>query len=106
MAGYLGMVLAGATFLAIGLLASSLTSNQVVAAFLTLTVLLILWVIEAVGANFGSSASAVISYLSLSRHMADFPRGVIDTKDVIFYLSIIATCLFLTTRSLETRRWR
>lgn len=56
--------------------------------------------------NFGPSASAVISYLSLSRHLSDFPKGAIDTKDVVFYLSVIAACLFLTTRSLETRRWR
>lgn len=104
--GYLGMILAGAAFLSIGLLASSLTANQVVAAFLTIAILLVLWVLEALSSIFSSSASNVLTYLSLSKHLTDFPKGVIDTKDVVYFLTLIASCLFLAIRSLETRRWR
>lgn len=106
LSGYLAIILAGAAFLSIGLLASSLTANQVIAAFLTIAILLILWVLDALSSVFGSSASSVLSYLALSKHITDMPKGVIDTKDVIYFLSVIAACLFLTTRSLETRRWR
>jgi ABC-2 type transport system permease protein len=104
--GYLGMILTGATFLAIGLLASSLTSNQVVAAFITIASLLILWVVDAVSSSFGTSVGAVLSYISLQQHQNSFPTGVIDTKDVIYFLTIIIACLFLASRSLESRRWR
>ncbi|MCL5264217.1 MAG: ABC transporter permease [Chloroflexi bacterium] len=106
LSGYLGIFLLGAAFLAIGLFTSSLTSNQVVAAFLTIAILLVLWVLDALTSMFGSSASAVLSYLSLSKHISDLPKGLIDTKDLIYFLSLIVACIFLTTRSLEARRWR
>ncbi len=106
LSGYLGMILLGASFLAIGLFASSLTANQVVAAFLTIAILLILWVLEALSSMFGSSASGVLNYLSMSNHLTDFTKGVIDTKDVVYFLTLIVACLFLAIRSLEARRWR
>ncbi|MBI2954495.1 MAG: ABC transporter permease subunit [Chloroflexi bacterium] len=106
LAGYLGMVLAGAAFLAIGLLYSSLTSNQVIAAFLTIVTLLVLLWFDALSSSFSPSISAVTGYLSLTRHLSDLPRGIIDTKDIVYFLSLIVACLFMTVRSLETRRWR
>jgi gliding motility-associated transport system permease protein len=104
--GYLGLVLAGATFLAVGVLISSLTENQIVAGFGTFGVLLGLWIIGW-GAEFaGGSLKAVLQYLSITEHMDTFSRGLIDTKDLVYYLSAIALALFLTLRSLDSKRWR
>ncbi|MBI4320443.1 MAG: ABC transporter permease subunit [Chloroflexi bacterium] len=106
-AGYVGLILFGATFLSVGLLASSVTQNQIVAAVLAFVALLILWMLDASTSLFsGSAASGVLRYVSLSQHSSDFGKGVIDTKDVVYYLSLVAACLFLTTRALEARRWR
>ncbi|MBI4496279.1 MAG: ABC transporter permease subunit [Chloroflexi bacterium] len=106
--GYLSLLLLGASALAVGLLASSLTSNQIVAAVLGLGILLLFWLL-------GLSASMVenlplvrdaLIYISLGGHLTDLVNGVIDTKDLVYYLSFAAVALFLTVRSLETRRWR
>ncbi len=105
-AGYLGVFLFGASFLAIGLLMSSLTQNQIIAAVLTFITLIILWTIDGASNFFGGTGAEVVQYLSMTRHMADFSKGVIATKDIIYFLSLVAVGLFLTARSLETRRWR
>ena len=104
--GYLGLLLTGGTFLAIGLLISSLTENQIVAGFGTFGVLLALWIIGW-GAEFaGGTARSVLQYLSITEHMDTFSRGLIDTKDLVYYVSAIALALFLTLRSLDSKRWR
>jgi ABC-2 type transport system permease protein len=104
--GYLGLVLVGATFLAVGLLISSLTENQIVAGFGTFGVLLAFWVIGW-GADFaGGNMRTVLQYLSITEHMDGFSRGLIDTKDLVYYASAIVLALFLTLRSLESKRWR
>ena len=104
--GYLGLVLTGATFLAVGILVSSLTENQIVAGFGTFGVLLGLWIIGW-GAEFaGGNLKAVLQYLSITEHMDTFSRGLIDTKDLVYYGSAIALALFLTLRSLDSKRWR
>jgi len=104
--GYLGLVLVGSTFLAVGLLISSLTENQIVAGFGTFGVLLAFWVIGW-GAEFaGGNLRAVLQYLSVTEHMDGFSRGLIDTKDLVYYGSAVALALFLTLRSLESKRWR
>lgn len=108
LSGYFGLLLLGAAFLAIGVLASSLSSNQIVAAVLGFGILLAFSFAHlALGfAQNVPGAAAVLSYVSLSANFTDFVRGVIDTKAVIYYLSFIAVALFFTVRSLETRRWR
>ena len=104
--GYLGLILVGATFLAVGLLISSLTENQIVAGFGTFGVLLAFWVIGW-GAEFaGGNVRTVLQYLSVTEHMDGFSRGLVDTKDLVYYVSAIALALFLTLRSLESKRWR
>ena len=104
--GYLGLVLTGATFLAVGILVSSLTENQIVAGFGTFGVLLGLWIIGW-GAEFaGGNLRAVLQYLSITEHMDTFSRGLIDTKDLVYYGSAIALALFLTLSSLDSKRWR
>jgi ABC-2 type transport system permease protein len=104
--GYLGLILQGAAFIAIGILVSSLTENQVVAAVATFGTLLIFWVISWAAESAGATLGRVISHLSLTEHFESFAKGVIDTKDVIYYLNLTILSLFLTLRSLESKRWR
>lgn len=104
--GYLGALLFGGSAVAIGVLTSSLTGNQIVAAVLSFAILLILWVIDGIGGLAGGVVGQITSYLGVNPHVNDMTRGIIDTKDVLYFLSIIAGALFLTTRSIESRRWR
>ena len=104
--GYLGLVLMGATFLAIGIFASSLTENQIVAAITTFGTLLFLWVIGWSAEYVGGAWGKVLTHLSILDHFDAFARGVLDTKDVIYYVDVTIVALFLTLRSLETRRWK
>lgn len=104
--GYLGVILQAAAFAAIGLAISSTTENQIVAAFLAFAINLILWLSESISTFVGKPFSDVAKYLSITSHMQDFSRGVIDSSHVIFFLSVVAAALFLTYLSLQTRRWR
>jgi ABC-2 type transport system permease protein len=104
--GYLGLLLMGSTFLAVGVLASSLTENQIVASITTFGVLLIFWVIGWSADYAGGGWGRVLSHLSLLEHFDSFSKGVLDTKDVLYYLNFTILALFLTFRSLEARRWR
>ena len=105
-AGYLGIVLQAGAFLAVGLLASSLTENQMISAILSFAVLLVLWLADAVSNNLGSPVRDIFKYLSITQQFNDFPRGIIDTSHVVYFLSLVAACLALTVLSLQTRRWR
>ncbi len=103
---YVGMVLIGAASLSIGLLASSLTQNQIVALVISLVVLMFLWLLQVASGFFAPPLNGLVSFLSMSGHTSEFTKGVIDTRDVVYYLSVVAGALFVTTRSLEARRWR
>ncbi len=105
--GYLGVLLLGASFLAIGVFTSSLTQNQVIAYFAGLVILLLLWIADA-GSSFAGTGpvSDALAYLSISRHYDTFFQGVVDTSDIVYSLSVIVTSLFLATQVLQTRRWR
>lgn len=105
-AGYLGLLLLGGCFISVGLLISSLTKSQMVAAMATFAVFLLLWVIDWIGDFGGPTAQAIVSNLSIVQHLDDFVKGVIDTKHVIYYLSFITFGLFLTAKSVDTERWR
>ncbi len=104
--GYLGLLLQGVAFIAVGILASSLTENQIVEAVATFGTLLFFWVIAWASDSAGGVLGRVLSHLSLTEHFDSFARGVIDTKDVIYYLDLSILSLFLTLRSLESKRWR
>jgi ABC-2 type transport system permease protein len=104
--GYLGLLLMGGCFISVGLLISSFTRNQIVAVMATFAVFLLLWVINWAGPLTGPRTSAVLDYLSITSHLDDFTRGVVDTKHVVYYVSFIAFGLFLTARSVDTERWR
>ena len=104
--GYLGLLLMGGCFISVGLLISSMTKNQIVAAMVTFAVFLLLWVIDWISSFTGPTTQQVLAYLSITQHLDDFTRGVLDTKHLVYYLSFIAFGLFLTARSVDSERWR
>jgi ABC-2 type transport system permease protein len=104
--GYLGIFLLGAIFLSIGLFASSLTSNQIVAYVVGSVILLSLWFIGDAAVIGESGWGGILRSISISTHFPAFSRGIIDSNTVVYYISIVLVFLFLTIRSLETRRWR
>jgi ABC-2 type transport system permease protein len=103
---YLGLLLFGGCFISIGLFISSLTKNQIVAGAATFAVFLVLWVIDWIGQGLGPRAEEVLKYLSMTGHLDDFVKGVVDTKHLVYYVSFIIFGLFLTARSVDTERWR
>ncbi|MEO8099570.1 MAG: ABC transporter permease [Acidobacteriota bacterium] len=104
--GYLGLLLQGGALLAVGTFISSTTKNQIVAGVAGFCVCLLLWVLDWVSSFEASALNKVISYLSVVSHFESFSKGVIDSKDVIYYISMIVLGLFLTARSMESMRWR
>jgi ABC-2 type transport system permease protein len=106
LAGYLGLLLMGGSFMSIGLLISSFTRNQIVAGMMTFAVLLLLWVVSWLGESAGPTMREVLTRLSITTHFDDFSKGVIDTKHVVYYVSLIAFGLFLTAKSVDSERWR
>jgi len=105
-AGYLGLVLLGAACLSLGLFASSLTENQIVAGVVAFALLLLFWIIGWVQELGAGDLGRVLQYLSLLEHYENFTKGVIDIRDLVYCLSFIYFFLFLTKRKLESRRWR
>ncbi len=103
--GYLGLFLLGSTCLAVGLFASSLTSNQIVSAVVAGGILFALWFIGMAANYLPEAMGEVIGFFSLSYYFPDFMRGVIDTRGIVYYLSITVLFLFLAIRSLENSRW-
>ena len=105
--GYLGLALMGALFLATGLFASALTENQIVAAFLSFGLLILVWLLGALGSVLGDNPIGnTISYLSFIEHYDRLVRGLVDTKDLIYYLSGMVLMLFLAHRVVESQRWK
>jgi ABC-2 type transport system permease protein len=104
--GYLGVLLQAAALLALGTFISTLTKNQIIAGAVTFGVCLLIFVLGWVGGYQSSSWAQVLTYISTTTHMESFTKGVIDSKDVIYYVSAIFLGLFLTARSLESLRWR
>jgi ABC-2 type transport system permease protein len=104
--GYLGLLLFGACFIAVGLLISSLTKNQIVAGMITFCVFLLLWVVDWIGSFVGPTWEPILGYLSITSHLDDFAKGIIDTKHLVYYLSFITFGLFLTAKAVDSERWR
>ncbi len=105
LSGYLGVLLIGSAFLSLGLLMSSMSKNQLVAALMSFGLLITLWVIGALSTRAGTLGK-FLSYLSFPEHYYDFARGVIVLKDVIYYVSLTSVCLFATFKSIESSKWR
>lgn len=105
LSAYLGMLLVGACFISLGLLASSVTSNQIVAVILGFGLLLLFWLLDILAQYVGPLGS-VFSYLALLNHYEGFSKGLLVVKDLVFYLSFIFVNLFITIRIIESRTWR
>ncbi len=104
--GYLGLLLQGGALLAIGTFISNCTKNQIVAGVAGFAVCLMLWILNWVSEFDASTPYKVLSYIAVTSHFDSFSKGVIDSRDVIYYLSVIFIGLFLTARSMESIRWR
>ncbi len=105
-AGYLGLAFLAVAFVSIGLFTSSITQNQIIAAISCFGLLLLLYVISWPAEAGGSSLGGLLEYLALPTHFSQMVTGVIDTKDIVYFLSLIFIALFLTQRSVESARWR
>ena len=103
--GYLGLFLQGSAVLAIGLMASSWTSNQLIALFVAMTLSVFLWVLDKFLALLPTNAASAIEWLSFDYHFQSMARGVIDLRDVFFFFSVTLFALALAFRALESRRW-
>jgi ABC-2 type transport system permease protein len=104
--GYLGLLLQAGGLLAIGTFISTLTKNQIIAGAATFGVCLLLWVLEWVSGYETAVWAKVLAYFSVITHFDSFSKGILDTKDAVFYVSMIFLGLFLTSRSMESLRWR
>ena len=104
--GYLGLLLMGASFMSIGLLISSLTKNQIVAGMSTFAALLLLWTLSWMMDSAGPMMRSVLSALSITNRFEDFSNGVVAVSHLVYYLSFITFGLFLTTKSVDSERWR
>ena len=105
-AAYLGLLLMGGAFVSIGLLISSTTNNQIVAGVVTFVVFLLFWIIGWFADTAGPTIGPITSWLSITEHFDDFSKGIIDTKHVLYYLSLITFGLFLTAKTVDMERWR
>ena len=104
--GYVALALQGGFFLACGLLASATTENQVVAAFLSFGMILLIWLLGGLGSLLGDTTiGSVLSYLSFSEHYDRLVRGLLEAKDVVYYLSGTVLMLFIAHRVVDSHRW-
>ncbi len=104
--GYLGLLLSGAAFVALGVFISSLTENQIIAVTVSYGLLLLFWLFGAAEGLAPHPFDIILTDISLFKHMENFASGVLDTHDLFYYLAFGALFMFLTLRSLEVARWR
>jgi ABC-2 type transport system permease protein len=106
--GYLGLLLMGAAYLSIALFASSLTENQIVAFIVGITLSFVLFIVgeDIVLIAVPQWLAPVLRYVGLGQHFASITRGVIDSRDIVYYLSVIGFFLYLNVKSVESRKWR
>ncbi|MCI4445490.1 MAG: ABC transporter permease subunit [Candidatus Aminicenantes bacterium] len=104
--GYLGLFLLGAAFLGLGVFWSSITENQIVSAVLTFGTLLLFWVLSWAAYSARGLWQDVLNYLSFFEHFDGMTKGILDTSDLVYYLSFAFFGLFLTYSVIQSRRWR
>ncbi len=104
--GYFGLLLLGAAFMSLGIFTSSLTENQIVSASISFGILFCFWLMSYSASFVSAGLGEIITYLSISEHITSLAKGVVDTEDIIYYLCFTLFFLFLTLRSLESKRWR
>lgn len=105
-AGYAGLMLIGGLFLSIGLLSSAVTSNQIISAVVGFVALLLFWVIGFVSDLGTSKLNKIFGYIGFFEHFDSFRKGIIDTRDIIYFVTAIVLFLFITMRVVESRKWK
>lgn len=107
-AGYLGAIFLGAAYLAIGLWITSLTENQIIAFILAVAVCFLIFIVgeSFVTSTLPSFLGEIAQYLGIGHHFNSIGRGVIDSRDIIYYISVIGFFLYLNTRQIESRKWK
>ena len=106
LSSYLGVLLMGAQFLALGLFCSALTRSQLVAGMLALVLLVVIWVLGAIGEWIVGPFAPVLCYIGTYEHIMNFIKGQIVFRDIFYFLSLTVFWLFLAVRALESKRWR
>lgn len=104
--GYMGLALMGAGYLAIGTFGSSMTENQVVAYITSWLMVFAFFLMDKMLFILPNWLVTPVEYLSIEYHFQNISRGVIDSRDLIYYLSLVVLTLMLASRSLAARRWR
>jgi len=104
--GYLGLLLMGGAYVSIGLMASSLTRNQIVSFILAFAISFSLFLFGRISQIVPQSLQGIVAFLSIDGHFEAISRGVIDSRDFLYYLSIMAVCLIVSTVALESRKWK
>jgi ABC-2 type transport system permease protein len=105
--GYMGTILLGGMFISVGLLCSAATKNQIIAAISSFAIITILWTMGLFETFVsGALARGIISYLSIFWQFDSFSKGIIDTRPIVYYLSVTVLCLYLATKVVESRKWR
>jgi ABC-2 type transport system permease protein len=104
--GTLGLLLLGCCFIALGLFVSTLTRNQIIAGFLSFCLFLGVWTLGWAEDPMAGPVTKVVAYLGVTNHLEDMIKGVLDLKDLVFYLSFIGFGLFLAHQSVASQRWR
>ena len=104
--GYLGLVLYGMATLAVGILTSTLTSNQIIAAVVGTGILVVLYATSFISEVVTGVWANVFTQLGFTSHFSDFDLGIIDSSHIVYFLTVTALFLFLSIRALESRRWR
>jgi ABC-2 type transport system permease protein len=103
--GYLGLLLIGAVFLAVSLFCSSLTENQIIAVIVSFAIVGLLWILNKILIFFPGPVATVLEYISVDYHFSNIARGVIDSRDVIYYACAIGFSLYMGSLVLGKRRW-
>ncbi len=106
MSGYLGLFFLVGSYLSIGIFTSSLTQNQIVAFILGFVIIFVFFILEKIVFLFPGFIANIIQFLSIDYHLNNISRGVMDSRDVIYFLSVMFFFLFLTVQSLESRKWK
>lgn len=103
--GYIGFVLLGASFMSVGLFASALTENQVIAAILSFVGLLIMWIADSIAGLMGGTVAKILGWVSLLSRYEDFNHGILGLSPIVYYITFILVFLFATVMVIEKRRW-
>ncbi len=106
---YLGIGLIGGVYLSLGIFTSAMTRSQIIAAMFSFAVGITLFMLSFLGSSFTNKTgweAQFIAHLALMEHMRDFAQGIVDSRPVVLYLTLTSFFLFLSWKSVESRRWK